>query len=105
VCFVDPLAGQIGEGGKVLGSAQPLRLEAAVWLAEAAEPVIAGYPAHRLIAGQPLGVVHVLVAGQPPEHLLAQQASRPVATVLVGARIDQRIGPLSVRPSASSNSR
>jgi hypothetical protein len=66
-----------------------------IWLAEAAEPVIrpvANLPAHRRIAAQPLGVVHVLVAGQPTEHRLTQQAGQPMATILAGARVRQRIG-------------
>jgi len=51
VHLIDPLAGQIGEGGKVLSPAQPLRLEAATWLAEAAKPVIARSPTTQRIAG------------------------------------------------------
>jgi hypothetical protein len=39
-----------------------------IWLAEAADPLIAvspTHPGHRRIATQPLGIVHVLVPGQP----------------------------------------
>jgi len=49
--LVDPLAGQIGERCKVLGPTQPLRLKAAIWLADAAEPAIAWSPATQHIAG------------------------------------------------------
>ena len=95
VHLVDPLAGQIGESGEVLGPAQPLRLEAAHLAGRGGRPgdrPVADHPAHRRIAAQPVGVVHVLVAGQPPEHRLAQQADQPMATVLAGARVGQRIG-------------
>jgi hypothetical protein len=51
VRLADPLAGQIGERGKVLGQAQPLRLEAPIWLAEAADPVTARSPTSQRIAG------------------------------------------------------
>ena len=51
VHLVDALAGQIGECSEVLGSAEPLRLEAPIWLAEAAEPVIAGSPTTQRISG------------------------------------------------------
>jgi len=54
--------------------------------------LVADHPAHRRVAAQPLGVVHVLAAGEPPEHRLAEQASQPVATVLASARIRQPIG-------------
>ena len=95
VHLADPLAGQIGECGKVLLPAQPLRLETA-YLAgrggKAGDRPVAHHPAHRRVAAQPLGVVHVLVAGQPPEHRLAQQAGQPVAAVLAGAHVRQRIG-------------
>jgi hypothetical protein len=44
VHLVDPLAGQIGESGKVLGLAQPLRLEPAHLAGRGADPVIARSP-------------------------------------------------------------
>ena len=95
VHLVDPLAGQIGERGEVLGPAQPLRLEAPHLAGRGGRPAdrpVADHPAHRRIAAQPLGVVHVLVAGQPPEHRLPQQTRQPMPTVLAGARVGQRIG-------------
>jgi hypothetical protein len=51
VHLVDPLAGQIGESGEVLGPAQPLRPKRPIWLAEAADPVIARSPTTQRIAG------------------------------------------------------
>ena len=92
---VDPLAGQVGERGKVLRSAQPLRLEPTHLARRGGRPnnrPTADHPAHRRVAAQPLGVVHVLVARQPPEYRLAQQPGQPVPTVLAGARISQPIG-------------
>ena len=56
-----------------------------IWLVEAAGrsmPSPADDGAHRGIAGEPLGVVEVLVAGQAAVDRLAQQAEQPVANVL-----------------------
>ena len=95
VYLVDPPARQIRESGEVLGPGQPLRLEAAHLAGRGGRPgdrPVADHPAHRRIAAQPVGVVHVLVAGQPPEHRLAQQAPQNVTNVLAGARIGERIG-------------
>jgi hypothetical protein len=87
--------GQIGDRGKVLRPAEPLRLEPA-YLAgrrgKVGDRPVAHHPAHCRVAAQPLGVVHVLVAGQPPEHRLAQQARQPVATVLAGTCVRQPFG-------------
>ena len=94
--LVDPLPGEIGERGKVLILASHSVSNRPIWLAEAAtrgDRPVADNPAHRRIAAQPVGVVHVLVAGEPPEHRLTQQAHQPVATVLAGARVGQRVGP------------
>src|SRR6516165_3276781 len=70
VHLVDPLAGKIGESSKVLGSAQPLRLEPAHLAGRSRRPgdrPVAHYPAHRRVATQSLGVVQVLIAGQPAD--------------------------------------
>jgi hypothetical protein len=95
VHLVDPPSGQIAESGKVLGPAQPLRLEAAHLAGRGGIPcdrLIADHPAHRRITAQPVGVIHVLVAGQPSEHRLPQQARQSVATILACARISERVG-------------
>src|SRR3954467_9167166 len=79
--LVDPPTGQIGECDKVLGPAQPLRLEAPHLAGRSGRPAdrpIANYPTHRRITTQPFGVVHVFVPGQPPEYRLAQQPSQPM---------------------------
>jgi hypothetical protein len=92
---VDPLAGQIGECGKVIGPAEPFRLEPAHLAGRGGispDRPVTYDPAHRRVAAQPLGVVHILIAGQPSEHRLAQQPGQPMATILAGARIRQRIG-------------
>jgi len=49
------------------------------------------HPAHRRIATQPIGVVHVLVARQPPEYRLPQQSDQEVASVLAGACLGQSL--------------
>jgi hypothetical protein len=48
-------------------------------------------PAHRGIAPEPVGVVHVLVAGEPTEHRLTELGEQRVAPVLPGARIDEDV--------------
>src|SRR3954465_6184299 len=73
---VNPLTGQIGERGKVLGPAQPLCLEAphlARWGGAPAIFPVAAPPAHCRVAGPPPGIVHVLITGQPSEHRLPQK--------------------------------
>jgi hypothetical protein len=70
VHLVDPLAGQIGQSGEVLGPGQPLGLEAAHLAGGGSHPFdrpIADHPAYCRVAAQPVGVVHVLVAGKPSE--------------------------------------
>ena len=92
--LVDPLAGQSGESGKVLGLAQPLRLEVPHLAGRGGRPgdrPVTDHPAHWGIAVEPLGVVHVLVAGEPSEHRLAQQAGQPMATILAGAAIGELV--------------
>jgi hypothetical protein len=74
--LVDPLAGKIGESGKVLGPAPATssRSDPSGW-PEAPEPLIARSPTtltHRRVAAQPLGVVHVLVASHQSEERLTQ---------------------------------
>jgi hypothetical protein len=94
VHLVDPPAGQIGEHGEVLLPAQPLRLEAAHLAGRSGKPgnrPVAHHPAHRRIATQPLGVVHVLVTGQPPEHRLPQQPDQQMPSVLAGACLGQSL--------------
>jgi hypothetical protein len=44
--------------------------------------------------GNPVSIVHVLLAGQSSEHRLAQQTEQLVATVLTGARIGQHVAPV-----------
>jgi hypothetical protein len=95
VHLVDPLAGQIGERGEVLGPAQPLRLKTAHLAGrggKAGDRPVADHPAHRWVAAQPLGVVYVLVAGQSPEHRLAQQPCQPMAAILTDACVRESIG-------------
>jgi len=58
--------------------------------------LVADHPAHRRVAAQPVGVVHVFVTSQPPEHRLAQQPRQPVATILAGAGVRYRSSPVSV---------
>ena len=60
VHLVDPPSGQIGESGKVLGPAQPLRLETAHLAGRSRGPgdrPVANHPAHCGIAAQPVGVI------------------------------------------------
>jgi hypothetical protein len=71
VHLIDPLTSQIGESSKVLGSAQPLRLEAAHLVGRG------GRPGDRSVADHPA--------------LAGSRHSRS-ASVLAGARIGQHLG-------------
>jgi hypothetical protein len=85
---VDPLAGQIGESGKVLFRCEPARLEAAHLARRCRCPqrrLAANNPTHRGIMTQALGVVDILISGEAAEHRLPQHADQGMATVLTGA--------------------
>jgi hypothetical protein len=76
--------GRSASAARFPGRLRHLASKRPIWLAEAADLVIArsaDHPAHRRVAAEPLGVVHILVAGQPSKHRLAQ-TDQPVATVL-----------------------
>jgi hypothetical protein len=74
VHLVDPVAGQIGKRGEVLGRLSHFVSKRPIWLAEAAKPIIARSPTTQRIPtghvrglkptgrGTALGVVHVLIA-------------------------------------------
>jgi len=82
---VDPRAGQGGERRQVRLGREPLGLEAAHLAGRRRQPVEPFPPhdgAHRWIAGEPLGVVHVLVTGEAAGDRLPQEAEQPVASVL-----------------------
>ena len=49
-------------------------------------------PAHRGIAPEPVGIVHVLVASETPEHRLAELGDQTVAPVPPGAGIGEYLG-------------
>jgi len=51
----------------------------------------ADHPAHRRIAAQPIGVVHILVTSQPAEYRLPQQPDQQVASVPASARLCQSL--------------
>jgi hypothetical protein len=96
---VDPSAGQIRQRRQVGVGRQPLGLEAphlAVGSGGTIEPVTANDRAHRGVAGEPLGVVDILVACEPTEHRLAEQPAQLVARVLATAAVeelrDRRVG-------------
>jgi hypothetical protein len=55
------------------------------------DSAVADHPAHRRIAAQPLGVIHVLRAGEASEDGLPQQADQDVAAVLAGAPIGKHV--------------
>ena len=43
------------------------------------------------VAAQSFRVVHILVIGRPPDYRFPKQCRQPMATVLAGARVRQRI--------------
>jgi hypothetical protein len=81
---VDPRAGQVRERGEIGLGWEPLGLEPAHLAGRSrrpVEPLPADDGAHGGVAGEPLGVVDVLVAGEPAVDGLPQQAEQPVADV------------------------
>jgi hypothetical protein len=105
---VDPLARQIGKSGEVFRPRQPFGLEAA-HPAGRGSPIhgrfAADHPAHRRIAAQPIGVVHILVTSQPAEYRLPQQPDQQVRRfppVRTSANLSP---PLVLSASRSSSSR
>ena len=71
VHFIDPLARQIGENGKVFGPAEPIRLKPAHLAGRggrSSDRSVTDHPAHCGIAAQPVSIVHILVAGKSSEH-------------------------------------
>jgi hypothetical protein len=91
---VDPPARQLCEGGEVLRPCRPLGLEATYPAGRDSlthwRPT-ADHPAHRRVAAQTVGVVHILVADQPPECRLPQQPDQEVLSVLASACIRQSL--------------
>jgi hypothetical protein len=72
-----------------------------IWLLEAGrtiEPVTANDRAHRGVAGEPLGVVDILVAGEPTEHRLAEQSAQLVAGILAAAAVEEPGGRVLGEP-------
>jgi hypothetical protein len=91
---INPLPRQIGQRGEVLVGGKELRLEAphlAGGSGLLCNSVTADNPAHRRIASQAIGVVHVLVATEAAEDRLAEQARQRVPAVPAGARVNQFI--------------
>ena len=89
---VDPGAGQIRQRLQVGVGRQPLGLEAPHLAARSGrtiEPVTANDRPHGGVAGEPLGVVDILVAGEPTEHRLAEQPAQLVARVLATAAVEE----------------
>jgi len=92
---VDPDAGQVSERLHVGIGRQPLGLEARHLAARSGrtiEPVTANDRSHRGVAGEPLGVVDILVAGEPTEHRLAEQPAQLVAGILAPAAVEEPRG-------------
>src|SRR5262245_65504210 len=73
---IDPLGGQVGKSGKVLGCREPSRLEAAHLAWRCGTPLgrfATDNPTHRRIMTQALGVVHVFVSGKATKYRLPEQ--------------------------------
>ena len=89
---VDPGARQIRQRFQVGVRRQPLGLEAPHLAARSGrtiETLTADDGPHGGVAGEPLGVVDILVAGEPTEHRLAKQPAQRVARVLAAAAIEE----------------
>src|SRR5262245_26877577 len=85
---VDPVPGEIGQGRQVRRRGHRARLEAAHLACGRGvlrPRAPADNPAHRRIAPEAVGIVHVLVAGEAPEHRLTKLGDQAVAPVPPGA--------------------
>jgi hypothetical protein len=90
--LVDPGTRQICEGIQVGLAHQPRGLEAAHLAARSCrtiEPLTADDGPHGGVAGEPLGVVDILIAGEPTEHCLAKQSAQLMACVLAAAAVEE----------------
>ena len=92
---VDPGARQIGERRYVCFAREPFRLEAAHLAGRGCRPVHA-LPAdngtHRQIAGEPFGVVDVLISSKAAVHSLAQEAHQLVPNVRLAPPVAEGCG-------------
>jgi hypothetical protein len=89
---VDPDARQIRQGRQVGVPRQPLGLEAphlAARRGRTIETLTADDGSHRGIAGEPRGVVDILVAGEAAEYRLPKQPAQLVTGVLATAAIEE----------------
>ena len=89
---LNPSPAEIDERDKVLIIREPLGLEASHLAGGGCLfrcGATANNPAHRRIATEPVGVVHVLVSGKPTEHRLSQHSDQIMPTVPARASISQ----------------
>ena len=89
---VDPLARQISEGSEVLVDRQQLGLEPphlAGRCSAALDRLAANDPAHRRIAAEPVGVVHVFVSGESSKDRLPKETDDAVPAVLASSPVGQ----------------
>ncbi len=90
---VDPDPREVRQRRQVLLRRQPLRLEAPHLTGRGRTTIKAlavHDGAHRRVARQPFGIVHVLVSGQAAIDRLPQQARQQVARVLATPQVRQR---------------
>jgi hypothetical protein len=106
--LVDPPAGQIGERGKVLGPAQPLRLEAAHLAGRGGRASNRSVADHPRIAGSRHSLLASFTSSYPGSRPNTDWRSspanlwRPFLPVRVSASVS---APVSVKRRVSSNSR
>ena len=91
---VDPHPRQVCESGQIVVGRQQLCLEPPHLAARRAatfDRLVAHDPAHRGIAPQPLGVVHVLVPGKASVDRLAQETHDAVPAILASPVVGEDI--------------
>jgi hypothetical protein len=104
---VNPPARHIGIG-KVLRPRQPVGLEAPIWLADAADPVIARSPTTQRIAGSPQSLSASFTSSWPASRPNTDWRSRPASRwrPFLPLRASASVSAaVSVRLSVSSGSR
>src|SRR4030095_4747324 len=108
LCAIDPVPREIGQRHQIRRRCHRTGLEA-THLARGRgllrHRTAADDPAHRRIAPEAVGIVHVVVAGEAPEHGLAKLGDQAVAPVPPGAGVGEHLSRHRREAEGRSSSR